>query len=147
QHERAVREAYAEDDALEAQVGREPEPRRGADEPEETEELDRAGREAGEELDGQEVEQHAERAREAVLGGAERARAVVDLDLRHARAEIGGERRDEAVQLAVEAELLGDRGAHGAQRAAVVVPPRARDERAQAVRDLRGKPASEPRIA
>src|SRR5262249_31116903 len=61
--------------------------------------------ESGEELDREQVEEALHEAADAVLGAAEPARAMADLDLRYLEPTGRGEHRNEAVQLAVEADL------------------------------------------
>src|SRR5262249_10520425 len=76
--------------------------------------------EADDELDGQEVEEALDEAADAVLGLAVLAGAVLDLDFADFPAAGLGKDGDEAVQLAVEGDLVED-GAAVALHAAVVV--------------------------
>ena len=117
-----------------------PEPAPPDSEAHEAEEV-RGPRAVGEqELHGEEVEQHAQRAAEAVLAAPARARPVVDLHLGHGDAHPGGDRGDEAVHLAVEPQALHDLGADRLQRAAVVVQVHAGGPRDEPVREPRGQP-------
>ena len=70
---------------------------------------------------GDEVEQYAHGASDAVLRLTVKARSVVDGHLRDARANESGHRRNEAMHLAVKAELLGEVCADDLQGAAVIM--------------------------
>ena len=61
--------------------------------------------EARQEFNRQQIEEPLDEAADAVLGMAEAARPVLDDDLADLEAAGGGQHRDEAVQLAVEADL------------------------------------------
>src|SRR5436309_661864 len=80
-------------------------------EPHAAEGLQRPVQKAHQELDPEEIEQHAERAIDAVLRLAARARVVAHGDFHDVRADLGGERRNEAMQLAVEAQAADHVGA------------------------------------
>src|SRR4029079_16232511 len=66
QDDRPIGERLSEEDSLEAEHPFEREAAEGAEEADQAEEMDRPGRIPREELDGQEIEQHAQRPREAV---------------------------------------------------------------------------------
>src|SRR5262249_12125487 len=92
-----------------------------ADQAEAAEQVLRPAPEAGQEFDRQEVEEALEEAPGAVLGPPEPPGAVVDSQLADPEAPRGGEHGDEAVQLAVEADLAEDLGAVALHAAVVVV--------------------------
>ena len=88
--------------------------------------------EAGEEIDGQQIEKAFNDPCDAVLRVAELAGAVVDDDLAHLPAAGGGQHGHEAMQLAVEAHFVEDFAAVALEAAVVVVQLHA------------GQPADEP---
>ncbi len=100
---------------------------------EEPEVVQRPGGELGDHLDHEQVEQDAHGAREAVLAVTEAARVVVHLHLQHARARRARHRRQEAVLLGVDRQVLDDLAAEGLERAAGVVHRRAGHPGDQAV--------------
>ena len=98
-------------------------------EPEPAEEVQRPMAVAADERDGQEVEEPAQVALDAVARAAVLARAVVDGQLGDAVAAVVREHRDEAVQLAVEAQAVDDLGAVGLEPAVHVVQAHAGEQR------------------
>src|SRR4051812_23415816 len=135
--EGAAADVAAEHDLLRRQPGEDQESDAAEREAEATEGLQRSVQEAHRELDPQKVEQHPERAVDAVLRHAARARVVAHRHFDDLGADLGGERRDEAMQLAVEAQPANDVGAIHLERAAVVVQLDAGDARDHAVRHHR----------
>src|SRR5262249_948336 len=95
--------------------------------------------EAGEELDGHEIEEPFHEASDAVLGFAEAARAMVDLDFADGKARRGGEHRNEAMQLAVEPDLAKNLGTVTLHPAVVIVQFDAREPAHQPVEDTAWK--------
>ena len=87
------------------------------------EDLDGLGGEAQEELDRDEIQDHAHRPGDPVLGSAEPPRAVVRLHLDDGDPHPAGDGRDEPVHLAVQAEVFDHLAAVRLERAAVVVEP------------------------
>jgi len=85
------------------------------------EEVQRAGHITKQEADGEQIEEDAEGARDAVVGLPCRAGRVGDGYLADAGAVPGGEGRDEAVHLAVEGDVLDDLAAIGLEGGAEVV--------------------------
>src|SRR5262249_45369438 len=96
-------------------------PEQEADNADRAQDVLRSLTEAGEELDGQEVEEALDEAAHAVLGPAEAARAMVDLDLADLEAAGRGQDRHATVQLAIEAHLAEDRGGVALHAAVVIV--------------------------
>src|SRR5207244_2424624 len=108
----------------------------GAEEkPEPTKEMERPVPVAPDERHRQEVEEATQVALDAVAGAAVLAWAVVHGQLGDAMAAVVGEHRDEAVQLAVEAQILEDLGPVSLQAAVEVVQPQARDAARHPVED------------
>ena len=85
------------------------------------EEVQRAGHVAEQEADGEQIEEDAEGAGDAVVGLPCRAGGIGDGDLADAGAVPGGEGGDEAVHLAVEGDVLDDLAAVGLEGGAEVV--------------------------
>ena len=113
---------------------------------EQPEDLQRPRRIAQQELDGHQIEHHANRAPEAVLRSPVHAGAMVDRQLRDPHAFLAGERGQEAMELAVQPQRLDDLRAKDLERAAVVVEPHAGRPRDQPVGDHRRQPASEEAV-
>ena len=86
-----------------------------------SEEVERARHVFEEEADGEEVEEDAEGAGDAVVAFAGGAGGVGDADLADGRAVPGGEGGDEAVHFAVERDVLDDFAAVGLEGGAEVV--------------------------
>src|SRR5262245_21643760 len=97
--------------------------------------------------DGQDVEHHAESARQAVMGFAVHARFILDRDFCDERALDAGHRRDEAVHLAVDRDSFEHFAAIRFERRAEVVDRDSRRARHQLVRDPRRKRAQEAVLA
>ena len=72
-------------------------------------------------MDGQEIEESLDESGDPILGAAELARAVVHDDLGDLEASLVGQDGDEAVELAVERDLVEDLAAIGLEAAVVVV--------------------------
>ena len=72
------------------------------------------------EPDGEDIEQHAKRAAQAVVRFAGRARCVADGHLGYAGAVETRQRGNEAVQLAVQIDVLQNLGAVGLERGAEI---------------------------
>ena len=128
----AARELLPEDEGGEREAGEEHQRARP------TEDVDRLRLEAPHEPDGEEIEEHLERARDAVLRDAGVAGAVVHFHLADARAGAVGEDGDEAMHLAVEAELVGDLAPVNLQRAPEIADRGLRHPADHRVCDLRG---------
>ena len=101
---------------------------------------------AADERHGQQVEEPAQVALDAVARAAVLARPVVDGQLRDAEAAVVREHGDEAVQLAVEPQAVHDLGAVGLQAAVHVVQVHAGEGAGDAVEDAR-EDAPRERIA
>src|SRR5438874_4799411 len=113
------------------------------EDPESAEDVDGLRCVAREELHHHEIEDHLERAAQAVLALARVARPVVDDHLRDASplpARIDG---DEAVHLAVELHVAQHFAPVGLERAAVIVQPDAADEADDPIGDPRRQLAAE----
>ena len=110
------------------------------------EDLDRPRGIADEELDVDQVEDDRDDALEAVLAAAGDARAVAHWHLRDADAHPRGERGDEAVHLAVEADAAQHLAAVGLQGAAVVVQAHVGDLADQPVGGPARDAARQPRV-
>src|SRR3990172_6983609 len=108
EQDRPVREADPLDDPLVGEDGREQEAGAAGHEAQEAEDLDRPGPVAHQELHGQEIEQHADGPPQAVLRDPAPPRPVGDRDLRDRGAHPPGQRREEAVHLAVERDVPQD---------------------------------------
>ncbi len=98
---------------------------------------------AADEGHGQEVEEPAQVALEAVARAAVLARPVVDGKLGDAEAAVVREHGDEAVQLAVQPQAVDDLGAVRLQAAVHVVQADAGERARDAVEDAREEPARE----
>src|SRR5205814_2289590 len=96
-------------------------------EAETAEEVERALPVPADERDGQEVEEAAQVALDAVARAAMLPRPVVDAELRDAEAAVVRKHGDEAVQLSVDAEPVDDLRAVGLQAAVHVVEADARE--------------------
>src|SRR6185369_976221 len=70
------------------------------------EEMERPGQVTEHEANGDEIEEHAERSRDAVMTGSLVAIDVLDRDFADGRAVARGQGRNEAVHLAVKRNLL-----------------------------------------
>ena len=97
-----------------------PPPEAGAGQAQRAEEVHRPGEVLQQELDGEDVEHHAEGAADAVVRIAGGARHVADRHFGHARAVEAGQRGDEAVQFAVEVDVLQHLGAVGLEGGAEI---------------------------
>ena len=96
-------------------------PRPPAIKPDQPEDLQRPRRVAQQELDRHQIEDDADGPRQPVLRDAGAARPMIDDDLVDLHADLAGDRRQEAMHLAVEPQRLDHLGAKHLQRAAVVV--------------------------
>src|SRR4029077_2603543 len=72
------------------------------------------------EADGENIEQHAKRSAQPVMGFTSRAWSVADGNLRHAGAVEARERRNEAVQFAVQVDVFQNFGAVRLKRGAEI---------------------------
>ena len=124
-----------------------PVPAEHAERAEGAEEVQRAGHVAEQEADGEQIEEDAEGAGDAVVGLPCCAGGVGDGDLADAGAVPGGEGRDEAVHLAVEGNVLDDLAAVGLEGGAEVVDVDAAEDRHEPVGDARGNAAEEEVVA
>ena len=122
-------------------------PRRGADaraqagESERTKEMQRPRDVLQQKPDRDQVGHDAPRARQAVVRLVLRPGNVRNRHLGNPRAAPSGQRRNEPVQIAIEADSLDDRRAIGLERRAEVVERYARQLRHQPVGQLRRQPA------
>ena len=91
------------------------------------------------ELDGQDVEHHVERPAQAVVRIARDARRIADRNFGDARAVETGQRGNEAMQLAVEINVLEHFGAVSLERGSEIAQRDSRRFRHQPVGDARGK--------
>ncbi len=124
------------------QVDEDREADRAEQQPEPAEEVQRPVPVAADERDGEQVEEAAQVALEAVARAAVLARAVVDRQLGDAEAAVVREHGDEAVQLAVEPQALHDLGAVGLEAAVQVVQAQPGDAAGDPVEDLRREAAA-----
>ncbi len=108
--------------------------------------MQRPRRVADQELDGQQIQHDADRARDAVVRRAMPPGAMVDDPFLDRDADLARDGRQEAVHLAVELHRLDHFGAEHLQRAAVVVQLHAGRERDDGVGDHRRQPPAEERI-
>src|ERR1700675_1192185 len=88
-------------------------------------------------FDGQDVEHYVEGPAQTVMRISSHARRVPDRDFRDARAVETGQRRDEAMQLTIEIDLLQYLGAISLECGAEVAQCDARAFRHEPVRDAR----------
>src|SRR5438067_1763955 len=98
------------------------------------ERLQRPVQEAHQELDPEEIEEHAESPVDAVLRLAARSRVVAHRHLDDLGADLGGERRNEAMQLAIQAQAADHVRPVELERAAIVVQLDAGDARDHRIR-------------
>ena len=105
--------------------------------------MQRAGGVAEQKAHGDEVQDHPEGAAQVVLGAPKLSRAMVDRNLGDGRAHPAGNGRNEAVQLAVEPDVLQHFVAVGFERAAIVVQGDAGDTGDERVGDARRQSARE----
>lgn len=101
---------------------------------------------AEQEPDNQQIEQHPEGARQAILCASCPARMVAHRNLHHLRPFHGGVSRDKAVRIAIEMQLAQQVGAVRFQAASVVMQVRARQARDQPVRHAAWKQASKEAV-
>ena len=94
-----------------------------------------------EKLDRQQIENHANRAGDAVLRFAMLPRAMIDDALGDRDALLAGDRRQKAVHLAIQLQRLDDFRSKRLERTAVVVQVDAGRHRNQPVRHHRRHPA------
>ena len=117
------------------QVDEDRRPEHAEDQPEPTEQMQRAVAVAADERDRQQIEEAAQVTLHPVTRAAVFARAVVDRQLGDAEAAVVGQHRDEAVQLAVEAQAVDDFGSVRLQPAVHVVQLDAGERARDAVED------------
>ena len=103
------------------QPSRDPEPAHDAEHAHGAEEMQRARKVTKQEADGDEIEEDSEGARDAVMGCAALAVHIADRYFDDRRAMPRGQRRDEAVQFAVERDLLQNLATIGLEGGAEVV--------------------------
>src|SRR5499426_740119 len=115
--------------------------------PDAAEEVQGAREVTHDQTDGQDVEHHAESARQAVMGFAVHARFVLDRDFGDERAFDAGHCRDESVHLAVDRDSFEHFAAIRFERRAEVVDRDSRRARHQLVRDPRRKRSQETVLA
>ena len=118
---------------------------RPGDQPEPSEEVERSPRVAGQEQHGQEVQEAAPEAGRSELRSAVPARTMVDGHLGDPEAAPGGERRDEAMELPVEPELLDHLAPVDLEARVEVVEPDAGQEAGDPV-EQPGRPGLGPRV-
>src|SRR5918999_2477561 len=109
------------------------------------EQVERSVPVAPDERHRQQVEKPPEVALRAVARASLRAGAVIDRDFSDAKASVVREHRQEAVQLAVDAEALEDAGSIRLQSAVEVVQPETRDAARGDVEEL-GEDAPQARV-
>ena len=119
------------------QVGHDAAAGSGAGQAERAEEVHRAGEIFEQELDGEDVEHHAEGAADAVVGIARGTRHVADGHFDHTRAVKAGQGGNEAVEFAVEVDVLEDFGAVGFEGGAEIAEVHAAGLGHQPVGDAR----------
>src|SRR6202034_3398439 len=112
-------------------------------ETEQTEKLERPRRIIEQEFHADQIEQHADRARDAVIRFAALARNIRDRNLRDRCPGPARQRRNETVQLAVEIDLVQDFAAIGFERGAKVVQVHARKLGHQSIGDTAWELAAE----
>ena len=111
-----------------------------ADDSERAEEVHRARQVAGEKHDREQIEKHPQRAAEAIVGATRRALANADGHLCDPGTVHRGQYRDEAMQIAVQPEMVQQVRAVCLERAAKVAQLDARQLADQPVRDARRQP-------
>ena len=141
QKKRAVGDAYFQDEPLVGQPQGDGEPQNSAGQPDQAENLKRAGRVTEEKLDCQHVQDDPRETEDAVLGFSMAARPVMDLDLSDRNTHVAGDGRDEAMELAVELDALDNLSAEGFQGAPVIMELDSRQPGNQPVSDERREPA------
>ena len=146
QQQRAIGDALVLEQPDVAQVADDQRAEAAGDDADQPEDLQRPRRVVQQELHGREVEDHADGARQSVLGDAGAARAMVDDHLGDRDADLAGDRRQEAVHLAVEAQRLDHLGAKHLQRTAVVVQRHAGRPRDQLVGHHARQAAGDERV-
>jgi len=111
--------------------------------PQRAEEMHRPGQIPEQKPDGDDIEQDAEGAPQAIVGIAGRAQGVADGNLGDARAIETGQRRNEAVQFAVEMDIFQHLGAIGLEGGAEIAQLHAGGLGHQPIGDARGNLAQQ----
>ena len=144
--QRAVRDRLMSEQALVREQRRHAQPQAQHRPADQAEDLQRPCRVVQQELDRHQVQNHADRPREAVLRLAVLARSMVHDHFADADANLAGNGWQEPVHLAVQLQRLDDLRAEDLQRAAVVVQTHAGRPGDQAVRHHRRQPPRDERV-